>query len=127
MKKSGDIRNRALGTRTGTVVAALAEMVRLRKFDLSADDIQSLDQQNDQIISGWVFAYRLVQLPKADWDSILRNAILDTNPRIREQVCDIIGDEHIERLRDDLKLMFDDPVSFVAEAAKYNYSEMFDA
>jgi hypothetical protein len=56
---------------------------------------------------------------------MLRENLQNTNPRIREQVCDIVGDEFIDELRADLKLLFDDPVIYVAEAAKYNHDEMF--
>lgn len=124
MDDASYLRNKALSTRTGTACAALAEMIRLRRFQLSEVDLIQLEGRADQVISGWVFAYRAFRTDRADWEPLLRMGLLDANPRIREQVCDIIGDEHVANLREELKKLFDDPEPFVAEAAKYNYSQM---
>jgi hypothetical protein len=56
---------------------------------------------------------------------MLRENLQNTNPRITEQVCDIVGDEFIDELKAGLKLLFDNAVIYVAETVKYNHDEMF--
>jgi hypothetical protein len=77
------------------------------------------------LASGWVFCYRVYAAKIEYRNKILKHSINDSNPRIREQVCDIVGDEEILELRELLKPLINDSVEYVAESAKYNYYEMF--
>ncbi len=82
-------------------------------------------KHNNDLVSGWIFAYRAYKNGAADLIKYLMENFNHSNPRVREQVCDIVGDEQIIALRSKLLDLFDDPVTYVAEAAKYNYEEMF--
>ncbi|USD22649.1 hypothetical protein ACJJIU_01455 [Microbulbifer sp. CnH-101-E] len=107
------------------VTEALFAAISQRDFFLDNAEIEKLALKfNDDKVSGWVFAYRVYKYSE-DRNTLLKSNINNENPRIREHVCDIIGDEHIESLRGELITLFDDPVNYVSEAAKYNYSEMF--
>ena len=122
-----NLRERAQSERTGTVCSAIVEMIRGKQFLLSEPDISGLAKRGDEIIDGWIFAYRLCGLPPQERNDLLRTNIKSENPRIREQVCDIIGDEFIEELREPLLELIDDPVDYVSNAARYNHDEMFNA
>ncbi|WP_444921919.1 hypothetical protein ACJJID_06130 [Microbulbifer sp. CnH-101-G] len=107
------------------VTEALFAAISQRDFFLDNAEIEKLALKfNDDKVSGWAFAYRVYKYSE-DRNTLLKSNINNENPRIREHVCDIIGDEHIESLRGELITLFDDPVNYVSEAAKYNYSEMF--
>jgi hypothetical protein len=125
--KKNNLRERALSERTGTVCSAMVEMIRGKQFLFSEPDISGLAKRGDEIIDGWIFAYRLYGLPPQERNDLLRTNIKSENPRIREQVCDIIGDEFIEELREPLLELIDDPVDYVSNAARYNHDEMFNA
>lgn len=92
----------------GTVCSAIKEMLRLHQFELSTSDLTWLENRNDWLISGWVFAYRYYESEPSRQLIILREGLSNSNPRIREQVCDIIGDNHISEMRSALQVLFDD-------------------
>ncbi len=105
---------------------ALFILINKQYFCLNEQELNNIERKfNNEKISGWVFAYKAYAATVENRNRMLKENLQNTNPRIREQVCDIVGDEFIDELRDDLKLLFNDPVSYVAEAAKYNHDEMF--
>jgi hypothetical protein len=77
-------------------------------------------------VAGWLFCHQVYTASPEVRLSLLRDALSSSNARIREQVCDIVGDEQILELRDSLRELFNDPVDFVREAAEYNCQEMFE-
>lgn len=110
------------------VIEMLFHAIAKKDFSLDEDKLASIEREfKDEKVSGWVFAYRAYCLPPNERNELLRANFHNENPRIREQVCDIVGDEFIEELRGLLRQLFNDPVDYVAESAKYNYDEMFDA
>lgn len=120
MNSAVSVRERAFGQRTGTAAAALAEMIREGQFLLSEAELVALEQKDD-LLAGWVFAYRASQLTGDALEVLLLKGLRAPNPRIREQSCDLIGDKRIIALREELPGLFNDSVAFVLEAAWYNY------
>jgi hypothetical protein len=120
------LRNKALSERIGTVCSAIAEMIQLREFALSETDLRAIESRNDEQLCGWVFAYRAVSATPEERTELLRSGIRSTNPRVREQACDIIGDHNLAELRMELQMLFTDPVHYVAEAARYNHDEILN-
>ena len=107
------------------VIDVLNTLIRERDFMLTESELEEIESQhNNQLISGWIFAYRLYSYNETKMIRVLGDNILNANPRIREQVCDIIGDESITELRSELKKLFKDPYSYVSEAARYNHEEL---
>lgn len=121
MRARGTLREKALSDRVGTVCSAIAEMIRCGQFELSVADQATLEGRNDFQISGWVFAYRVYESPPSVQLALLQEGLSSLNPRIREQVCDIVGDNHMTEIRSLLEVLFEDPEPFVAEAARYNH------
>ena len=121
-----ELRNAALSARTGTVCASLKELIRTRQFVLTEQEINKLAARDQAEISGWLFAYKASQLQGEDLLATLRSGAQMVEPRIREQVCDLVGDLGIVELLPELALLQKDAVSFVASAARYNH-EMLSA
>lgn len=115
-----------MSTRTGTVCSAIAEMISSKQFLLSDSEITALSNRRNELIDGWLFSYEIYRLPSEKQNGILQANLHNTNPRIREQVCDIVGDEFIDELRGILTQLFNDPIAYVSAAARYNHDEMFD-
>jgi hypothetical protein len=115
------LRERVLSERTGTSGAAIAKIIREGQFVLSEQDLQALELR-DEILGGWVFAYRFHQATPETQVAMLQENLRSGNPRVREQVCDLIGDRQVLHLREQLKVLFADSVPFVAEAARSNYA-----
>lgn len=102
-------------------------MIDGKQFLLTDSDITALSNRKDELIDGWLFAYEIYRLPPEERNGMLQANLHNTNPRIREQVCDIIGDEFIDELRGILTQLFNDPIAYVSDAARYNHNEMFGA
>ena len=111
------LRARALGERTGTSAAAVAEMIRGSQFVLSEGELEALERR-DEILGGWVFSYRFHQATPTAQTAILEEGLSNANPRVREQACDLIGDRQLSHMRGKLTALIADPVPFVAEAAR---------
>ncbi len=108
------------------VTEAFFHIINQNHYFLSENDLNAIDDKFvDEKVSAWVFAYRAYTKSLENRNEFLRLNISNKNPRIREQVCDIIGDEFIDDLRNELKQLFDDPVPYVSQAARYNHDEMF--
>ncbi|MDO3386327.1 hypothetical protein QWI17_10800 [Gilvimarinus sp. SDUM040013] len=108
------------------VIEAFSFAINKKDFFLSKDQLAGIESKfSDEKVSGWVFAYNAYQLSNQERIRLLKSNMHNSNPRIREQVCDIVGDECISDLRQDLKELFGDHVSYVSQAAKYNHDEMF--
>ncbi|WP_444930258.1 hypothetical protein ACJJIF_21320 [Microbulbifer sp. SSSA002] len=108
------------------IIDKLMEHIRARDFCLDDTALEEIDASyNDELVSGWVFTYRAYASTEQKRNEMLKANISNSNPRIREQVCDIIGDEFIGELRDILKQLFNDPIDYVSSAARYNHDEMF--
>ena len=108
------------------VIEGICAMINNKDYCLQESDLNNIEKSmNSQLISGWLFAYRAYASSNKDRIKLLKDNITNQNPRIREQVCDIIGDEFINDLRGELKHLFNDPVDYVARASKYNHDEMF--
>lgn len=120
MNSEESVRGRAFSERVGTAAAALAEMVSERQFLLSDEELDSLAER-DEVLAGWVFAYRVSLLAGAAQTEHLLNGLRHSNPRVREQACDLIGDMRLLALRWALSPLCSDSVAFVAEAARYNH------
>jgi hypothetical protein len=120
MTSGATVRQRALGGRIGTAAAALAEMIRERQFLLSSEELALLATK-DELIAGWVFAYRASQLAGQAQVEVLLGGLHDRNPHVREQACDVIGDRKIVALQNELATLFNDSVEYVAQSARYNH------
>jgi len=120
MSSTDSTRERALGARVGTAAAAIAEMLREKRFLLSEDELASVASKDD-LLAGWVFAYRVSQVNGEAQRSLLLQGLRSSNPRVREQACDLIGDGRMVALRNELRPLFEDRDIGVAEAARYNY------
>jgi hypothetical protein len=121
-------RGKQLPSKKVKVIEKLFHAIAEKDFSFGEDQLASIEREfTDEKVSGWVFAYRAYSLPPNERNEFLRANLHNENPRIREQVCDIVGDEFIGDLRGLLMELFNDPVDYVAEAARYNHDEMFDA
>jgi len=108
------------------VAETLYKLICHRDFCVSDAELETIRlKQESELIDGWIFAYKAYRMSRDERIEYIRHNISHTNPRIREQICDIIGDESIVELKNLLESLFDDPKSFVAEAAKYNSNSMF--
>lgn len=107
-------------------IQSLIDCIRERRFTLAEADLAKLEQDEDIRVAGWVFAYRVYRAGVAQSVELLRDGLSDPNPRIREQACDIIGDNEVRELRLLLKPLFTDAEGYVSEASRYNHDEMFD-
>lgn len=126
MNTPSNRRARALGPRVGTACAAIHEMNCAGDFQLSEEDLRSLDDRGDETVSGWVFSYRVYRSSDLTRSDMLREGLNSLNPRIREQACDIVGDAKVLSLREDLKPLFTAADPDVAQAARYNYEMLAD-
>ena len=118
MRDIETLRGAVLSKRTGTVCKALRKLIDARQFVLSDEEIASLAARNEPVIHGWLFAYKVTQLPRPDLVVILREGASSTEARVREQVCDLAGDLEIVELLPELAGLREDPISFVAQAAE---------
>jgi hypothetical protein len=121
MGRSESLQARALGERLGTACAAIAEMIRKAEFVLSEEQLDTLEAKGE-LLAGWVFAYRVRRADPSTRMALLRGAVGSANPRVREQVCDLIGDLRILELRSELFALTADAHPAVAEAASHNYA-----
>jgi len=94
-------------------------------FPLTKEDIASLDNSADERLPALGMTYLCYAFPK-ERIAILRSALRNENPRMREYACDVIGDEFIQELKGDMEPLLQDTDTEVAECAKYNYCEMLD-
>ncbi len=118
MQMTSELHKKALSARMGTVCSALAELIRLRQFVLSQQDLTLLESRGDPFIDGWVLAYRYYSAP-SEHHEMLRLGLASSNARVREQACDIVGDNAIHEFRPELEALSHDGEAFVAEAASY--------
>ena len=119
-------KQQALSRNRGRILEGLHLLVWESDFCLSTFELRRIRHScRDKRVEGWLFAYQAYASPDKTRNKLLKQNIRHPNPRIREQVCDIIGDEFIYELRCELKKLFNDPVPYVAEAARYNHDEMF--
>jgi hypothetical protein len=122
LKTTSELRNAALGARTGTVCSSLKGLIETRQFVLLEREIATLEARREPEITGWLFAYKASQLHGNELLSMLRLGASMEEPRVREQVCDLAGDLGIVELLPELGRLQEDPVSFVASAASYNHA-----
>ena len=108
-----------------STIEYLAGLIRDRTFDLEEGTLMYIEREGSELLRGWVFAYRVHRASDGERIECLRKGLTSTNPRIREQSCDIIGDEDISALRQDLVRLFVDPADCAREAAIYNHDKMF--
>ena len=102
-------------------------MVNSSAFLLNDSDLKNLEERDQEIISGWIYAYRYYSSTNIDNVEFLLPGLKSDNPRIREQACDIIGDNRIFTLKPELYKLLADPIDYVAEAAKYNHDTLQEA
>ncbi|MEY8688977.1 MAG: hypothetical protein AB9M53_03740 [Leptothrix sp. (in: b-proteobacteria)] len=126
MKTLSTLRERAFSERVGTVCAAISEMVQHRMPLLSEADLSAVESRNDELISGWLFVYRSYWSAPEERKALILSALVSSNPRIREQACDVIGDLKLTELAYALQPLTTDPVPYVAEAARYNHAALAD-
>jgi len=108
-----------------STIEHVARLIRDRTFDLDEGALTYIEREGSELLRGWVFAYRVYRASDDERIERLREGLTSTNPRIREQSCDIIGDEAISALRQDLIRLFEDPADCAREAAIYNHDKMF--
>lgn len=120
------LHTKALSTRIGTVCAAISEMIRTQQFILDESDIISLESRNNEVLCGWTFAYRVSRESGLAKIEMIKTGLNSLNPRIREHACDIIGEQSIRELREELSKLFVDSDNYVAQAARYNFNEVFE-
>jgi hypothetical protein len=121
------LRKKALSHRTGTVCSAIAAMISSSAFLLNDVDLKNLEERDQEIITGWIYAYRYYSPTSKDKIEFLLTGLKSENPRIREQACDIIGDNRISTLKAELYKLLADPIEYVAESAKYNHDTLQNA
>ncbi len=119
------MRHETLPGDENAIVEYLASLIRKREFALDEASLAALQSQGSELIQGWAFAYRVYRSIDNCRTELLREGLASSNPRVREQSCDIIGDEEIVSLRESLIPLFEDPVPYVREAATYNHDNMF--
>lgn len=123
MHMISDLRRKALSARTGTVCSAIAELIRLDQFALSQQDLALLESRGDLHIDGWIFAYRYYSAP-SEHIEMLRRGFASSNARVREQACDIVGDNAIRAFESELETLTRDSEIFVAEAARHSLIQL---
>jgi len=106
-------------------LTALLGFIQARLFPLTPKELAALGKSDDELLRAWGMTYLCYALPEMRVE-VLRKALQSPNPHVREHACDVIGDERIEDLKEEMKPLLEDPDERVAEAAKYNYFEMFD-
>lgn len=123
MHMISDLHRKALSARTGTVCSAIAKLIQLRQFALSQQDLALLESRSDPHIDGWIFAYRYYSAP-SEHIEMLRRGLASSNARVREQACDIVGDNAIHAFEPELEALTRDSETFVAEAASYSLIQL---
>ena len=98
----------------------MQEMITARVFELSEEDLLLLEERDD-LLKGWAFSYRVHLSSPDQRNRQLLNGLNSESPRTREHACDLIGDLWLRELRHELAPLFTDPISYVSEAANYNY------
>jgi len=118
-----ELHRKASSARTGTVCSAIAELIQLRQFTLSQQNLTLLESRGDSHIDGWVFAYRFYSDPSGHHE-MLRRGFASDNARVREQACDIVGDNALHAFLPALEALTHDVEAFVAEAARYSLIQL---
>ena len=98
----------------------MQEMITTHTFELSEKDLLFLEKRDD-LLKGWAFSYRVHLSSPEQRNKQLVDGLKSESPRTREHACDLIGDLWLRELRYKLSPLFTDPVSYVSEAASYNY------
>jgi HEAT repeat protein len=103
---------------------SMRSMVRIGYFPLTKEDLESLEQSMNERLAARAMVYRVHAHPEQKID-LLKAALRDTNPRLREYACDVVGDHFIQELREDISELVNDPHPDVRDSARCNL-EMFE-
>lgn len=108
------------------VIDKIREMIDCNNFTLSDRELKIIETEHpSELVQSWLFTYRVYAQNEQNRLQLLSQGLVSGNPRIREQACDIIGDEALFSLRAALTPLFDDGVLYVSQAAKFNHDNMF--
>ena len=116
-----DLVGRVLSARTGTVCAAIADMVSSRRWLIDKQMRQRLESREDADIDAWLFTYDVSSLTAALREESILAGLKAANARIREHACDLIGDLGLLSLIEELSTLFVDDDEGVRDAAHYNH------